>query len=57
MTADTLGALLSLAPAARFDWYASLTHEEARAIAFHWPLWARPGAAQTTTRGAHGGGG
>lgn len=42
MTADTLGALLSLAPAARFDWYASLTHEEARAIAFYWPLWARP---------------
>jgi len=41
MIADALADLLDLAPEARLDWYASLSQEEAQAIAFHWPLWAR----------------
>ena len=42
MAADRLGALLDLAPQAREDWFASLSAEEAEALAFHWELWARP---------------
>ena len=41
MSAEWLGDLLKLAPEARLDWYASLTEEEAHAIARYWPLWAR----------------
>ena len=42
MENDPLADLLGLAERARQDWYASLTREEALAIAYHWAMWARP---------------
>jgi len=41
MKAEWLDDLLSLAPDALRDWHGSLTRTEARALAYHWPLWAR----------------
>ena len=42
MTANPLGDLLQLEPDALFDWHKSLTRKETLALAYHWPLWARP---------------
>ena len=42
MKAEWLDGLLDLAPEALRDWHGSLTNSEARALAYHWPLWARP---------------
>ncbi|MBB3034549.1 DNA-packaging protein [Alteriqipengyuania lutimaris] len=42
MKPDRLDALAKLSDAARGDWYASLTEEEADALGLRWPLWARP---------------